>query len=261
MKGKNVFTRAEYDAIVGLLKDKVKASDKSVKKLIRSKLRKIGLFSSDFQNNSDEFDVDDFLRLVKSGIITIIEEHGDGWHISEVNKSLSPERKSGKTDDQKTLSMDNCVCLDAYVPKDPRILVLGTMPGQQSLRLHQYYANPANRFWKIIAEAAGKPLPTVYSDRLKLLDQLHVALWDVYASAERKGSLDSKIANKKRNDIQSLVKANPSINKILFNGNKAYEESLDYGCVNVAMPSTSPANTHLTQEELFSKWLREIKEY
>ncbi len=87
-----------------------------------------------------------------------------------------------------------------------------------------------------------------------------ISNYEDVASAERKGSLDSKIANKKRNDIQSLVKANPSINKILFNGNKAYEESLDYGCVNVAMPSTSSANTHFTQEELFSKWLKEIKE-
>lgn len=198
----------------------------------------------------------------------------DGWHWiieydqdykSSSNYSLSATVRQNRAEctkeENSIMNSAHCESLAAYVPEDPRILVLGTMPGQQSLRLHQYYANPANRFWKIIAEAAGKPLPIVYSDRLKLLDQLHVALWDVYASAERKGSLDSKIANKKRNDIQSLVKANPSINKILFNGNKAYEESLDYGCVNVAMPSTSPANTHLTQEELFSKWLKEIKEY
>lgn len=63
-----------------------------------------------------------------------------------------------------------------------------------------------------------------------------------------------------RNDVQSLVNSNPSIKKVLFNGGKAYKKALDYGCLNVEMPSTSSANTHLTQEELFSIWVKEIKE-
>lgn len=155
---------------------------------------------------------------------------------------------------------NHCESLDAYVPKDPHILVLGTMPGKESLRLQQYYANRGNRFWKIIAKAAEKPLPTVYSDRLELLNQLHIALWDVYGSAEREGSLDSNIKNGTPNDIRSLVESNPSIKKILFNGGKAYKKALDYSCVNVKMPSTSSANTRFTQEELFSRWLKEIKE-
>ncbi len=260
MKGKDEFTKEEYEAIVSLLKSKVKA-DKSGKKSFRTKIRKIGFFSSDFKNNDgDEFDDNDFKRLIKSGKITIIGGNGDCGHISEGDKSLLSERRSGKTNDKKIAPMKNCVCLDAYVPSSPRILILGSMPGGESLRLRQYYANRSNRFWKIIAEAAGKPLPEVYSERLKLLDQLHIALWDVYASAEREGSLDSKIKNKDRNDIQSLVKGNPSINKILFNGNKAYEEALDYGRVNVLMPSTSSANTHLAQDELFSIWIKEIIE-
>lgn len=37
-------------------------------------------------------------------------------------------------------------------------------------------------------------------------------------------------------------------------------KALDYVCLNVEMPSTSSANTHLTQEELFSIWVKEIKE-
>ena len=156
--------------------------------------------------------------------------------------------------------MGNCACLEAYVPTSPRILILGTMPGKESLRLQQYYANRSNRFWKIIAEAADKPLPEDYSKRLKLLDQLHIALWDVYGSAEREGSLDSNIKNGELNDIQSLIDANPSIGKILFNGKKAYGNALDYGCVNIEMPSTSSANTHHTQSELFSRWIKEIKE-
>lgn len=260
MKGKDIFTKEEYEAIVRLLKSKVR-SDKSGKKSIRAKIRKIGLYSSDFKNNDgDEFDVNDFQRLIKSGRITIIGGNGDCGHISEGDKSLLSEQRSRKTNDQKIEPMKNCVCLEAYVPTSPRILILGTMPGKESLRLQQYYANRSNRFWKIIAEAAGKPLPEDYSERLKLLEQLHIALWDVYGSAERKGSLDSNIKNGEPNDIQSFIKTNPSIEKILFNGKKAYDNALGYGCVNVEMPSTSSANTHFTQDELFSRWIKEIKE-
>ena len=73
-------------------------------------------------------------------------------------------------------------------------------------------------------------------------------------------SLDSNIKNGELNDIQSFIKADPSIEKILFNGKKAYDNALDYGSVNVEMPSTSSANTHLAQDELFSIWIKEIKE-
>lgn len=260
MKGKDIFTKEECEAIVRLLKGKVNA-DKSGKKSIRARIRKIGFHSSDFKNNDgNEFDVNDFKQLVKSGRITIIGGNDDCGHISEGDKSLLSERRSRKANDQKIESMKNCACLEAYVPTSPRILILGTMPGKESLRLQQYYANRSNRFWKIIAEAADKPLPEDYSKRLKLLDQLHIALWDVYGSAEREGSLDSNIKNGELNDIQSLIDANPSIGKILFNGKKAYGNALDYGCVNIEMPSTSSANTHHTQNELFSRWIKEIKE-
>ncbi len=260
MKGKDIFTKEEYEVIVRLLKSKVR-SDKSGKKSIRAKIRRIGFYISDFQNSDDdEFDVNDFQRLIKSGRITVIGGDGDCGHISEGDKSLLSEQRFDKTNDRKIESMKICVCLEAYVPTSPRILILGTMPGKESLRLQQYYANRSNRFWKIIAEAADKPLPEAYSERLKLLDQLHIALWDVYGSAERKGSLDSNIKNGEPNDIQSLIKANPSIEKILFNGKKAYDNALDYGSVNVEMPSTSSANTHFTQDELYSRWIKEIKE-
>lgn len=74
MKGKDIFTKEEYEAIVRLLKSKVR-SDKSGKKSIRAKIRKFGFHCSDFKNNAgDELDVNDFKQLVKSGKITIIGE-------------------------------------------------------------------------------------------------------------------------------------------------------------------------------------------
>lgn len=216
-------------------------------------MRDMNFYISDFTDKKG-FDVDDFSQLIEDGKITIVEDED-----ISIEDGRSQEL-SNKSQSRSLHSMGNCACLEAYVPASPRILILGTMPGKESLRLQQYYANRSNRFWKIIAKAADKPLPEDYSKRLRLLDQLHIALWDVYASAERKGSLDSNIKNGEQNDVQSLINSNPSIKKVLFNGGKAYRKALDYGCLNVEMPSTSSANTHLTQEELFSIWVKEIKE-
>ena len=252
MKGKSNFTKSECVILMRLIKRKVN-SNKSEQKNIRNEMRDMNFYISDFTDKKG-FDVDDFSQLIEDGKITIVEDE---------DISIEDDRSqelSNKSQSISLHSMDNCVCLEAYVPTSPRILILGTMPGKESLRLQQYYANRSNRFWKIIAEAADKPLPEDYSKRLKLLDQLHIALWDVYGSAEREGSLDSNIKNGELNDIQSLIDANPSIGKILFNGKKAYGNALDYGCVNIEMPSTSSANTHHTQNELFSRWIKEIKE-
>lgn len=252
MKGKSNFTKSECVILKRLIKRKVN-SNKSEQKNIRNEMRDMNFYISDFTDKKG-FDVDDFSQLIEDGKITIVEDED-----ISIEDGRSQEL-SNKSQSRSLHSMGNCACLEAYVPASPRILILGTMPGKESLRLQQYYANRSNRFWKIIAKAADKPLPEDYSKRLKLLDQLHIALWDVYASAERKGSLDSNIKNEEQNDVQSLINSNPSIKKILFNGGKAYKKALDYGCLNVEMPSTSSANTHLTQEELFSIWVKEIKE-
>lgn len=252
MKGKSNFTKSECVILKRLIKRKVN-SNKSEQKNIRNEMRDMNFYISDFTDKKG-FDVDDFSQLIEDGKITIVEDED-----ISIEDGRSQEL-SNKSQSRSLHSMGNCACLEAYVPASPRILILGTMPGKESLRLQQYYANRSNRFWKIIAKAADKPLPEDYSKRLKLLDQLHIALWDVYASAERKGSLDSNIKNGEQNDVQSLINSNPSIKKILFNGEKAYKKALDYGCLNVEMPSTSSANTHLTQEELFSIWVKEIKE-
>ncbi len=76
-----------------------------------------------------------------------------------------------------------------------RILVLGSLPGEQSLARQEYYGNRQNRFWMLMAEVIGLDLlPLDYVSRLQALLANGIGLWDVVAEADREGSLDSRNA-------------------------------------------------------------------
>ena len=81
------------------------------------------------------------------------------------------------------------------IDKESKILILGSIPGVKSLEMQQYYAHPQNKLWKIICEIFNEEFTTDYTERIKILEKYHVALWDVIDTCERKGSLDSEIRN------------------------------------------------------------------
>jgi len=128
-----------------------------------------------------------------------------------------------------------------------KVLIVGSMPGKQSLEKQQYYGNPRNHFWSIIGEILKQEIPVDYSERIALLKENHIGLWDTIESCERKGSLDAAIKNEKPNDFKTLFIRYPNIKLVLFNGGKAFEvfkkhigfEVLD-GRAYQKMPSTSP---------------------
>ena len=95
-----------------------------------------------------------------------------------------------------------------------RVLILGSMPGEESLRQRQYYAFKRNAFWRIMGTLFGFPETLPYEERLECLKRSHVALWDSLAGCEREGSLDSNIHNPEPNDIAGLLKQNPSIRTV-----------------------------------------------
>ena len=144
------------------------------------------------------------------------------------------------------------------------VLVLGSLPGRLSLERGEYYANPQNAFWKIIA-AQIPDLPSDYSSRLAALIQRRIALWDVLAAATRSGSLDAAIAGDAiPNNFRAFFNAHPHIKSICFNGATAarlYERHVlpnlteaQRSLTRQTLPSTSGAHARLTFAEKAVRW-------
>ena len=142
-----------------------------------------------------------------------------------------------------------------------RVLVLGTLPGEESLRRGEYYANPRNAFWRIVECLFGIPRDEPYADRVRKLNEAGVALWDVCAAATRPGSLDHAIrrGSEVPNDFAAFLAAHPHIRLICFNGAKAaalfrkhVKPCVAVKCID--LPSTSPAHAAMSFEEKLKRW-------
>jgi hypoxanthine-DNA glycosylase len=105
---------------------------------------------------------------------------------------------------------------------DARLFVLGSLPGDASLAAQRYYAHPTNQFWKLLGNAIGTELHALpYPERLDVLAEHRIGLWDVVASAMRDGSLDQAIRAPGHNPIDRLVHNFPDLRAVAFNGKAA----------------------------------------
>jgi hypoxanthine-DNA glycosylase len=146
------------------------------------------------------------------------------------------------------------------VTAQARMLILGTLPGEKSLQLQQYYGHPQNHFWRLIAAVFNEPPPAGYPERVNLLKRNRCALWDVLESAERIGSSDAAIRNPTANPFEKLFSDYPGIKTIAFNGQKARELFRRYvvkpghvseqNFVAIDLPSSSPLYTKSLEEKL-----------
>lgn len=155
--------------------------------------------------------------------------------------------------------------LPPIVSASTRLLILGSFPGVASLRAQQYYGHPHNQFWKILqAIWPSVPMDTganSYEKRSKWLLDRGLGLWDVYASCERSGSLDSAIRNPQVNDFASLKAHCPQLKMIAHNGGESFKHARlvrsSLGVEHfplVKLPSTSPANASWNFERKLAAW-------
>ena len=136
-------------------------------------------------------------------------------------------------------------------------LILGSFPSEASLKAQQYYAHRQNQFWRIVGALIGQPLYEMeYEARWSHVQAAGIAVWDVYATCEREGSLDSDIRLGVANDFAQLRSWAPDLKRVCFNGQTAakFQRLLTgMGHEVVVLPSTSPAYT-LAFEKKLARW-------
>ena len=141
-----------------------------------------------------------------------------------------------------------------------RVLVLGSLPGEESLARAQYYANPRNQFWRLIGAVIGADVAALpYEARLRALLAAGVGLWDTVGSATRRGSLDGNIRDVSANDLARLAERLPGLRAVGFNGGKsaamgAKQLSGHPELALVPLPSSSPALTMAFGEKR-ARWM------
>ena len=165
--------------------------------------------------------------------------------------------------------------IHAFAPlarADARVLILGSMPGAESLRRHEYYAHPQNQFWPIMGQLFGAGRDVPYAERAGLLFEHRIAVWDVLKHCEREGSLDSAIVpgSEAVNEFVPFFEAHPEIRAVFFNGAKS--ESLFKAHVRPLLgaragalsferlPSTSPTSASVPPAAKARAWQR-VKEH
>ena len=155
---------------------------------------------------------------------------------------------------------------DPIAAPNATVLILGSLPSQESLRKQEYYGNLQNAFWHVMGELidAGPEIP--YPKRADKLRRSGIAVWDVLQSSVRPGSMDAAIdlTTATPNDFQAFFEAHPMLELLCFNGKKAAElyrrlvapqrfsiiDNIEFR----TLPSTSPAYASMKLDEKVRLW-------
>ena len=140
-----------------------------------------------------------------------------------------------------------------------KILILGSMPGERSLQVRQYYGHSLNQFWRVLKEVFGTGELRDYQSKKILLRDHGIALWDVVKSCHRRNSADLSIKKAEANDIRGFLKDHPGIRHILLNGRAAEKCFIGLFGQTVRLPydyvpSTSPAHASLSFRAKVRLW-------
>ncbi len=146
-----------------------------------------------------------------------------------------------------------------------RVLVLGSFPGVASLRAQQYYGHPQNHFWKILGALWALPLPAMpYGERVAVLRERGLGVWDVYQACEREGSLDTAIQNAELNDFAAVQGTCPQLEAIAHNGGESFRHARhteQLGVPVYKLPSTSPANASWSFDRKLAAWAEVLRRH
>lgn len=142
--------------------------------------------------------------------------------------------------------------------ENSKILILGSFPSVKSREAAFFYGHPQNRYWAVVAKILGVNKPETVEEKRELMLKNGIAMWDVIASCEIKGSSDSSIENVTANDL-SVILDNSKVERIFVNGKTAekYYKKYTYHKTKInaiCLPSTSPANAAWSIDRLVKEW-------
>ena len=141
---------------------------------------------------------------------------------------------------------------EPIVFKDTEILILGSFPSIKSFEHNFYYAHPSNKFWKILEAVTTYPVNNL-DQKLWLLKEAKLGLWDMVRECSRENSLDSSLENEEVNDIAGFLEVHPTITKLAFTGKKSealFKTHFSYLEIEtVYLPSPSSAYAKMSFEE------------
>lgn len=152
--------------------------------------------------------------------------------------------------------------------KNSKILILGSFPSVVSRKFGFYYANPQNRFWRVLAGILNAAVPESIDEKIKFLLSHHIAIYDAAISCEIKGSSDAKMSKIMPVNLKPIFKT-AKITQVYANGGKAYEickKYLEDEIIKatkkevIKLPSTSPANAKFSLEKLTNQWSMVVRE-
>ena len=145
--------------------------------------------------------------------------------------------------------------------KDTQTLILGSFPSIQSFEKNFYYAHPRNQFWKILESVTSYPANT-RDQRLWLLKECKLGLWDMIKGCSRENSLDSSLENEEVNDLAAFLEEHPNITKLAFTGKKAealFKTHFSYLSIEtVYLPSPSAAYAKMTFEKKVAEYKKQL---
>lgn len=147
------------------------------------------------------------------------------------------------------------------VDEGTRLLILGSLPGDASIRQGEYYAHRGNAFWALIGDVLGEDLRgQPYAMRLKRLKARDIGLWDVIESADRHGSLDSAIRGAELRDLSAFIEHLPALEAVAFNGKTAVlhgrrQIGAREGLALIDLPSSSGAFASMPREAKRKAWM------
>lgn len=148
-----------------------------------------------------------------------------------------------------------CKKLHPFKPivfKSTQILILGSFPSIKSFENNFYYAHPQNQFWKILSAISSYPINN-RDQKIWMLKEMKIGLWDMIGSCYSDSSLDSSIYDEEVNDIAGLLESYPNITKVACTGKKSYELfKMHFGYLGIEpiyLPSPSAAYAKMKMEK------------